>query len=144
MKWNLLFLFLALTANAQLSVALSAPKIIGQKAVIKLVMKNDLTETVEEARAACFLLDDQGKMVGQSTKWVIGKDHLDPKGEATFNFVITTPRVQVSSNLTAKVIFTSVILEGGKSVDPRKEVEIIAAASGQRLDSEERKRAADF
>ena len=39
-----------------------------QKAVVPLGMKNNFTEKVESARAVCFLLNEQGKVVGQSTK----------------------------------------------------------------------------
>src|SRR2546427_659752 len=59
-------------ANAALVVTVDQPKISGSKAVVTLTMKNTLTEQIESARAAVFLLDEQGKMVVQSTKWVIG------------------------------------------------------------------------
>ena len=103
-------------------------KVVGQKAVVQLKVKNNLADKIESARAVCFLLDGQGKMIGQSTKWVVGQDKigLDPKGQAKFNFVITNPRSLVSSNLTAKIVFSRVILDGGKVADPREEVEIIA------------------
>ncbi|HEY1790469.1 MAG TPA: hypothetical protein VGJ73_20145 [Verrucomicrobiae bacterium] len=74
-------------------------------------------------------MDEQGKMIGQSTKWVIGqnKTALAPKAEAEFNFVITNPNPLiplVTSNLTAKVIFSRVILAGGKPADVRRTVEV--------------------
>jgi hypothetical protein len=72
MKTTLILLFAALTAHAQLAVTVSPVKVTGQKATVPLVLKNNLTENIESARGAVFLLDDQGKMVGQSTKWVIG------------------------------------------------------------------------
>src|SRR2546421_7173224 len=59
-------------AGAALIIAVDQPKITGSKAVVKLDMKNTFNEKVESARAVVFLLDAQGKMVGQSTKWVIG------------------------------------------------------------------------
>jgi hypothetical protein len=59
--------------NAQLAVTVLPPKVVGQKAVVQLKLKNDLADEIESARAACFLLDDQGKIVGQSTKWVVAK-----------------------------------------------------------------------
>ena len=118
-----------LLATAQLAVTVMPPKVIGQKAVVQLNMKNDLGEVVKSARAVCFLLDDQGKMAGQSTKWVIGQNHtsLEPKGEATFNFVITSPQPWASTNLTAKISFTRVVLDGGKVADVNKAVNIAAA-----------------
>lgn len=115
-----------LLVKAQLSVTVMPPNIAGQKAIVQLKMKNNLTEKVESARAICFLLDEQGKIVGQSTKWVIGpnKTGLEPKGETTFNFVIANPRPFLITNLTAKVNFSRLILEGEKTVNPNKEVTI--------------------
>src|SRR5882672_6471108 len=124
---QILFCFVlicSIAAQAQLTVTVSPPKITGQKAVVTLAMKNDLSEKVESARAICFLLDDQGKMVSQSTKWVVGgtKDRpaLEPKGETTFNFVITNSQPFVTTNLTAKVSFSRVILDGGKLANVAK------------------------
>jgi len=114
-------LLICVTVHGQLTVMVSPPKVTGQKAVVELTMTNDLTNEVKSARAICLLLDEQGKMVGQSTKWVIGqnKTHIDPKGESKFDFVITTPQPLASSNLTAKVIFSRVILDGGKFANPQ-------------------------
>jgi hypothetical protein len=122
----LFMLICTVTAQAQLAVTVSPPKITGQKAVVTLAMKNSLAEKVESARAICFLLDDQGKMVGQSTKWVIGgtKDRpaLEMKGKTTFNFVITSNQPFTTTNLTAKVSFSRVILENGQVADVNKTV----------------------
>ena len=121
-------LSVALTAQAQLAVTVSPPKIIAQKAIVSLAMTNNLAEPVESARAICFLMDEQGKMVGQSAKWVIGggKDRptLAPKNGTTYNFVVTTPRPFASTNLTVKVSFSRIILAGGKLADPAKTVNV--------------------
>ncbi len=53
----------AITASAQLTVTVSLPKITGQKAIVQLKMKNNLTNKVESARAVCFLLDEQGQII---------------------------------------------------------------------------------
>lgn len=137
MKIKLSLLFLAcgiLAVNAQLNVTVFPPKMIGQKAIVQLTMKNGLTNEVKSARAICLLLDEQGKMVGQSTKWVIGqnKTHLDPKAEAKFNFVITSPKPLVTSNLTVKVIFSRVILDGGKMADVRQNVDVMPANANEK------------
>ena len=123
-------LFCPLLATAQLAVTESPVKITGQKAVVQLKLKNNFTNAVQSARAVCFLLDDQGKMVGQSTKWVIGqnKTGLEPKGETTFNFVITSPQPFTTTNLTAKVSFSRVVLDGGKQADVRQSVSVTPAA----------------
>jgi len=117
-------------AYAQLAVTVSQPVVTGRKAVVELTMTNDLTNEVKSARAICLLLDEQGKMVGQSTKWVIGQNKkvLEPNAEAKFNFVITTPQPLVSSNLTAKVIFSRVILDGGKLANVQQDVTVIPPA----------------
>jgi hypothetical protein len=83
-----------------------------------------MTQKIESARAVCFLLDDQGKMVGQSTKWVIGQDKigLNPGATNNFNFVITSPQPFATTNLTARVSFSRVVLDGGKLADPRQDV----------------------
>jgi hypothetical protein len=119
----LTLLFVA-SATAQLAVTVTPPKVAGQKAVVQLKMKNNLGDAVKSARAVCFLLDDHGKMVGQSTKWVIGQNHtgLEPKGETTFNFVVTSPQPFTTTNLTAKVSFSRVVLAGDKLADVTKAV----------------------
>jgi hypothetical protein len=121
-----LVLICALAASAQLAVTVSPVKITGQKAVVPLALKNNLTNAVQSARAVCFLLDAQGKMIGQSTKWVIGqnKTALEPKGETTFNFVITSPQPFTTTNLTAKIAFSRIILDNGQMADVSKTVNV--------------------
>lgn len=118
--------FYAIAVNAQLSVTVSPPKVVGQKAVVQLALKNNLAAKVESARAAVFLLDDQGTMVGLATRWVIGgtKNHpaLEPGKEATYNFVVQGQKPFATTNLTAKVSFTSATLAGGNQIDIQKEV----------------------
>jgi hypothetical protein len=121
-----ILLLCPMLATAQLAVTVTPPKVVGQKAVVQLKMKNDLGDAVKSARAVCFLLDGQGKMVGQSTKWVVGQNHtsLEPKAETTFNFVVTSPQPFTTTNLTAKVSFSRVVLEGGKLADVRQDVSV--------------------
>ena len=127
-----IFLYLMLicagTARAQLAVTVYPPKITDQKAVVELKIKNGFAEKVESARAICFLLDEQGRMVGQSSKWVIGgtknRPPLEPKSETSFNFVITGNQQFITTNLTAKVSFSRVVLENGQVADVNKTVNI--------------------
>jgi len=125
-----LLFFCPLLGSAQLTITVSPPKIIGQKSLVKLAMKNGFASEVESARAVCFLLDGQGKMIGQSTKWVIGQNHigLEPQAETTFSFLITNPQSFGTTNLTAKVLFSRVTLEGGEPVDVRQSVSVTASA----------------
>jgi hypothetical protein len=118
-------LFCPLLATAQLAVTVMPPKVTGQKAVVQLRVKNDLGEAVKSARAVCFLLDDQGQMVGQSTKWVIGKTGLEPKQDATYNFVITSPQPFTTTNLAAKISFSRVVLDGGKLANVQQDVSVV-------------------
>jgi hypothetical protein len=126
----LLWLFLGvLTARAQLTVTVSPPKITGQKAIVPLAMTNNLAEPVASARAVCFLLDEQGKMVGQSSKWVIGggKDQLalPVKSGTTYNFVITSSQPLTATKLTAKLSFIRILLPGNKPANVNKDVTIL-------------------
>jgi hypothetical protein len=125
----LVALFWALAAQSQLAITVSSVKILGQKAVVPLALTNNLAEPVESARAICFLLDDQGNMVGQSTKWVIGgtKDRpaLQTKSGTTFNFIITSPQPFTTTNLTAKISFNRVVLGGGKLANVQQNVTLI-------------------
>ena len=110
-----------LFANAQLAVTVSPVTITGQKAIVPLAMKNNFAEKIESARAVVFLLDEQGKMIGQATKWVIGgslqtatgdKPGLAPGATNAFHFVIATEKPFTSTNLTAKISFSRVVLVG--------------------------------
>lgn len=122
----LLLCFSGSAAQAQLVVTVSPPKVTAQKTIVLLAMKNSFPEKVESARAVCFLLDDQGQMVGQSTKWVIGQNNtgLESGATNTFNFVITSPQPFTTTNLTAKVSFSRVVLDSGKLADPKTAVQI--------------------
>jgi hypothetical protein len=108
--------------HADLIVTPCTPKTTGNKTVVTLGLKNTFTQPIESARAILFLLDEKGEMVGQSTKWVIGGSQNRPGLAAgatnVFNFVITSAEPLTSTNLTAKVSFTRVVLEGGKLANP--------------------------
>jgi len=120
-----------------LSVKVAPVKTIGQKTLVELTMTNSGTNRIDAARAICFVLDQNGQMVGQSAKWVIGqnKTSLEPNGQAKFNFVITAPHPLMATNLTAKVNFSRLILQGGKQVNPQNNVTIIPAASTEASNS---------
>ena len=50
---------------------------------------------------------------------------LEPKRGTTFNFVITSSQPFTTTNLTARVNFSRVVLEGGKLADVNKSVNVI-------------------
>jgi len=128
MKIIIIFLLGTLATYAQLTITVSPPKMVGQKAVVLLAMKNGLNEKVESARAAVFLLDEQGKMVGQATKWVIGgnqdKSALAVGATNSFHFVVTGDKPFSTTNLSAKITFSRVVLENGKLADVAKQVTV--------------------
>jgi hypothetical protein len=118
-------------AEAGLAVVVSRPKITGNKAVIKLEMKNSFNEPIQSARATAFLLADSNKIVGQSTKWVIGgekgKPSLAVDAAQSYNFVISSATPITATNLISKVSFSRIILSNGTLADPGKDAVIPAA-----------------
>ncbi|MDB6031216.1 MAG: hypothetical protein JWM16_1554 [Verrucomicrobiales bacterium] len=105
--------------SAELRLKIEETKATGNKAVMKLSLKNKFAEKIESARAQVFLLNDEGKVVGQAVQWVIGgtKDKLPLEHDATrpFKFVIPVEKPFTKSKITV----TRIILEGGKSIDPK-------------------------
>ena len=118
------FVLASLMAKAELAVTVERSNKTPANAVIPLKLKNTFKEQITSARATVFLLNDQGKVVGQGTKWIIGgtKDAppLAPDASTTYNFVIHTDKPFTKT----KVNVGRLILEGGKVVDPRKNVVI--------------------
>jgi hypothetical protein len=127
-EFFIILMLSATTAGAALNVTVSPPKVIGQKADVTLGLKNDLNENVRSARAVVFLLDDQGKVVAQGTKWIIGGLPSSPGLAAgttnVFHFVLDGTRPFVGANLTAKVAVNRIVLEGGTLGDVNKDVQV--------------------
>jgi len=121
---------LAAAVHAQLVVTVWPPEVTATKAVVKLELKNNFAEKIESARAVCFLTDAQGNVVGHATRWVVGgtpeRPPLEPGATNAFHFVITSPDPSgfATTNLTARVNFSRVVLVGGKLADPVKDVQI--------------------
>jgi len=103
-------------ACSHLAVTVLPSKPTAQKVVAPLAMKNGFAKKVASARAACFLLDVKGRVAGRSKQSVIGagrdKSPLGPGAASVFNFVVATARPMTTTNLTAKVSFSRVVLEG--------------------------------
>jgi hypothetical protein len=134
-----IFSFLPLASYSQLTVETQPLKLTASKAVVPLTLKNSFEAKIESAKASVFLLDEQGKMVGQGSRWVIGgetqagpKAALKAGGTNVFHFVITSDKPFASTNLTPKIIFNRVVLEGGKPVDVLKDVKITPASAPQK------------
>lgn len=129
------------SARAGLLVKVDEPKTTGNKAYVKLTMKNTFTNAVDSARAAVFLLDGQGKVVGQATRWVLGKaaqspdpnshpsqpttlkasSSLAPDSERPFFFVVPLAK-PVQGPLHSRLLFDRLILSSGPLADANKEV----------------------
>jgi len=120
----LLFASATVAANAELAVKIADPQFTGSKALVKITMTNHYTNAVESARVVLFLIDDQGKVVGQETKWVIGgtknKPALAPQASTLYYFSVPTTKPFKQTKLT----FTRIILEGGKVVEAGQGFEI--------------------
>jgi hypothetical protein len=122
-KRALILLFAAHSSfvSAQLSVTPGVLRVTGEKVVVPLKLENKIASKIESARAAVFLMDEKGKMVGQGMLWVIGggkgKEGLAAGATNVFHFVVTTEKPVTATNLTARVNFSRLVLEGGKVVE---------------------------
>lgn len=126
MTWALLLI--VNIAPAALVVQVSPPRTTGTKAIVKLDLQNTYSEKIQSVRAVMFLMDDQGKVVGQLTSWVIGgekdKPALESNAKTTYNFVVATDKPFAKT----KLIVTRILLEGDKPAS-LKDVQIIPATS---------------
>jgi hypothetical protein len=127
-------LFLAaavVPAYAQLNIVVSAPKVSGSKAVVKLETKNTFDEPVQSAKASIFILAPDGKALGQASRWIIGGNEksgaLIPGATNHFNFVVPLHEPVTNAGLKTKVSFSRIVLKSGKVVDP---VRSVTAESG--------------
>ena len=119
-----LWLGMIATSFAALVVQIDQPKSTGSKVIVKLELQNTYAEKIKAVRAVMFLMNDDGKVVGQSTSWIIGggkdKPALDANAKTTYNFVITTDKPFTKS----KLLVERILLENGNLADARKDVQI--------------------
>jgi hypothetical protein len=115
-------------ARAQVTVDVSPPKAAGRKAVVPLAIKNGFAKSINSARAVVFISDEQGKVVARDTRWIIGGGSKLPPLAAgatnLVNFVVSADKSITTTNLTAKVSLTRLVLEGGEQADIPKTVTI--------------------
>jgi hypothetical protein len=129
MKWSLsAWLWLLVTAApAALVVQVAPPKSTGSKAIVKLELQNTYNEKIKSVRAVMFLVDDQGKVVGQTASWIIGgrkdKPALAPSAKAIYDFLVPADKPFTSSRL----IISRIIMEDGTLGNVQKDVQIQAA-----------------
>lgn len=104
--------------HASLNFSVESTKQVHAKSLVQLKLINKFSENVASARASVFLLDDQGKVVAQSVKWIIDatkdKNGLKPDETLNYTFVLNNEKPFTS----AKVTITRVVLESGKVVIP--------------------------
>jgi hypothetical protein len=86
----------AVALSAQIEVSVSSIESQSNKSVVRLEASHQFTKDVKDARAWVFLLDADGKVVGNQAHWIIGGDS------------------------SAKVIFSKIILADGTVVNPSK------------------------
>src|SRR6266850_4420230 len=117
-------------ASAQLTVTVSPVKVVGQKAVVPLALKNGFADKIESARCAVFLLDAEGKVVGQAARWIIGggtnRAPLAVGATNSFQFVVPTGGKPFVTN---RFTITQINLANGKTANPVSDVQILSGHS---------------
>jgi hypothetical protein len=118
-------LLMADACEAKLIVKVETPKEVGKRAHVRLTVKNTFTNKLESARATIFLLNDEEKVVGQKSEWIIGgakeKPGLAPDASTTYNFVLPADKPFTKT----KLIVNRIVLDGSKQVDPIQGAEIL-------------------
>ena len=81
------------------------------------------------ARAAVFLMDESGRMLGQGTRWVTGGKAeptmaLTAGGTNNFYFVLTAQSPLTTTNIVTHVKFSRLLLQGGRVADPERSVSV--------------------
>ncbi len=121
MKTFLGFIALCVTCSssiAELAVGTTASRTVGSKAVITLGLTNSYTDKIDSARATVFLVNHAGKVVGQSTRWVIGgspeKPGLNANAGTLFHFVVEAKQ----PFKTNRVFVNQIVLSGGRVITP--------------------------
>jgi hypothetical protein len=125
---GVLWLLSAAAASAALVVQVAPPRTAGSKIIVKLNLQNTYSEKIQSVRAVVFLLNDQGKVVGQSTSWIIGgskdKPSLESNAKTTYNFIIATDKPFTKT----KLIVERILLANGKLANALKETQITDAS----------------
>ncbi len=118
----ILILYYSPTLRANLEVALTSTESTANKSLVKFKAKNTFSQGIQGARAWVFLMDNEGKVVGQKAQWVIGgkkeKDSLEIDNESEYSVVVDTK----SKPTQTKITFSKLILADGSSVNPQKHV----------------------
>jgi hypothetical protein len=111
-------------AHAGLTLKIADPKTYGHKTILKMELLNTFTNNIDSVRAAVFLLDENGKIVGQETRWIVGgtkeRPGLAHHGKTTFHFVLQSSKPFAKTRVT----INRIVMEGGRLADIHKDVQI--------------------
>ncbi len=126
---GIILLLLAISTRAALVISIDEAKITGQKAVIKLDVKNTFSQKLEGAKGTIFLIDASGNVVSQASRWIIGgaknRPPLGSEDKVNYYFVVPTDKPFSKTHL----MIDRVVLEGGKLANPVKDVIVKEANS---------------
>jgi hypothetical protein len=121
----LFWLFATHSGVAELIISVEPTKTVGNKLIFPLKLENSLDQPVESAKAQLFLLDKDGKIIADQSRWIIGgtdkRKPLAAGAEDKFHFVITTDREHVDYRL----IVSRLVLAEGKLGNPLKQVKVV-------------------
>jgi hypothetical protein len=122
-----LLLVISATAFGALTIKMSTPTTMGGKSIVKLQVHNTYSQSVQAIRAGLLLMDDQGKVVGHDTKWIVGGPKVNhplvPDATTSYNFIVDSDKPFIKTQLMVERI----VLENGKLGNPLKDVVITNA-----------------
>lgn len=125
--------------TAQIEVKLLDTLHTGQKALVTLELNNTYDQALQGARAWVFLMDEQGKVVGQKAQWIIHPEPaevlpqdgvaqqqpaLESQQKQQYAVALDTlrPRGEDEAPFAAKVTFSRLILSDGTILHPQQAV----------------------
>ena len=131
---GLLFIVSTLCANAQVEIRLTETKQVGQKALVKMELNNGYSQALKGARVSVFMMDEEGKVVGQKAQWIVGGDDatktdsqnsaLESGKKNEYAVAVNTLRGQTEDEepFKARITFSRLILNDGTLLNPQKAV----------------------
>lgn len=137
MKIHLAYIILSLSilcADGQITVALSKTEQIGQQALVKIELNNNYDQSIKGVRIWVFMMDQNGKVVGEKAQWIVGGDNsnkpdfqntaLESGNINEYTVAVDTLRAQTEDEepFKARVTFSRLILSDGTLLNPQKSV----------------------
>lgn len=118
---------MALVPSVRADVEVGAPRLeqTGTKTLVTFGLKNTFSQPIKDVRAWVFLMDADGKVVGNQAEWLIGGGEsspaassskpLAPEQSAECVVAVSTSRPAVS----AQVTFSRIVLADGSVASPQ-------------------------